>query len=223
MQRTPETPGRLPQPRAVEVDHGVALARRRHGLGQLLPGRQHITGLPQRQLQHQRAEGLLEAAHLLRRGQPGLPRHPDGAQPADGAERAPLPPLGMTQRVQRDRRVAGAARPAAQRDLLGHRAGREERGGLRAEQAGDPLLQGSHDPVAVHVTGLVQVVDVGCVLVEVREPVAKRCAESRARQDALRLPVSDRPPLAEALLCRLLVALVRRVCHAPDDAVPPRA
>ena len=61
-------------------------------------------------------------------------------------------------------------------------------------------------------TGLVQVVDVGCVLVEVREPLAQRAAESRARQDASRLPVGGRPSLPEALLRRLLVSLVRSAC-----------
>ena len=69
-----------------------------------------------------------------------------GRSPLTVAERVPLVHLGVAERVQRHRRVAGAARPAAQGHLLGHRAGREERRGLGAEQPGDPLAPGPRRP-----------------------------------------------------------------------------
>ena len=143
----------LPQARAVEVHHRVPLARRVHHRDQLLPGRQHETRVPQRQFQHQRAEGLLEVAGPPRRSAAAA-RSSDGPSAARSTalKRAALVHLRVGQRVQRHRRVARTARPAAQGDLLRHRAGREERRRLGCpSSARHPPLQLGDDPVAVHV------------------------------------------------------------------------
>ena len=208
------------------MHHRVALPRRRHDLGQLLPGGQHETGVPERQFQHQRPEGLVEVAHLVGRRQPGLARQPDRAQSADRAERVPLVHLGVGERVQGHRRVAGAARPAAQRHLLGHRAGREEGGGLLAEQPGGPLLQGLDDPVAV---------DVRTARPGRTTPAPRRAAPAAARSSPgtrgapgpVRRP-GARPGAATAAPCprpaprrdrRPVARLFGRIAHARDHAV----
>lgn len=52
----------------------------------------------------------------------------------------------MAERVQADTGAAGQLRPVTHGHLLRHRARREERGSLRAEQLGDPQLQLRHRP-----------------------------------------------------------------------------
>ena len=170
-------------------------------------------------------KGSVEVAYLVGGRQPRLARHPDRAQAADLAERVPLVHLGVGQRVQGDGRVAGAARPAAQGDLLGHRARREERGGLLAEQSRDLLLQGLDDPVAVDVGRLVQVVQV----LRASSSSASRSRsvpqEAGAREHPLGAPergAAPQPPFAAP--CRAArprpasvrspARLLRRIAHA---------
>ncbi|CAM5694299.1 Pantothenate synthetase [Streptomyces alboniger] len=50
--------GALPQAGAVEVDDRVPLARRLHHRFELLPRREHETGVPERKFEHERPEGL---------------------------------------------------------------------------------------------------------------------------------------------------------------------
>ena len=227
--------GGLPQTRPVEVHHGVALASRLHDLGELLPGGQHETGVPEGQFQHQRPEGLLEAAYLVGRGLPWLARHMDRAQTGDLPEGVALVHLGMGQGVQGDGGVAGAARPAAQRHLLGHRAGREEGGGLLAEESCDLLLQGLDDAVPVEVGRLVQVVE-RVRPVEQRQALAERCEQPQARQRARRAPIRADAPCAAAqkpfrlrellrsrFVRRLPRALLRCVTHARIISCAPGA
>jgi hypothetical protein len=162
-------------------------------------------------------------------GEPRLARDAYRAQAADLAERVALVHLGMAERVQGDGRVAGAARPAAQGHLLGHRARREERGGLGAEQSGDLRLQRLDDPVAVHVGQLVQVVEVLCP-VQHRQAFPERLVEAEAREHPPCAAMGGQPPLTEPcarLLVRQppgrLLVLFRRVTHAPDPAPRARA
>jgi hypothetical protein len=54
--------------------------------------------------------------------------------------------------------LPGAARPAAQCDLLGHGAGGEEGGGLHTQGAGSVPLQFPDDAVAVHVDPVVRAI-----------------------------------------------------------------
>jgi hypothetical protein len=128
------------------------------------------------------------------------------------------------QRVQGDRRVAGAARPAAQCHLLGHRARGEESGGLRAEQPGDLGLQGLDHAVAVDVRQLVEVVQVVHV-VQQCQALPERVKETGASEHALRAPVRADAPLSAALdplfrgfLVGYLLDLFRRIAHGLDHA-----
>ncbi len=135
----------------------------------------------------------------------------------------PLVHLGVGQGVQGDRAVAGAARPAAQRHLLGHRAAREERGGLRAEQGRYPLLQVRHDPVAVDVHRPVQVVHLGCRLLEGCQPLPHGAPGSLAREHAFRLREGGQPPLPHPLLSGLLRLLLFTVLgHVGHARIMPR-
>lgn len=187
------------------MDHRVALPGGLDDLGELLPGGQQVSGLPERQFQHQRPERLLEAAHLVGGRRPGRVGQPYRVQAADPAEGVALVLLGMAETVQGDDRVAGAARPAAQGHLLGHGPGREEGGGLRAEQGGGPLLQGLDDAVAVHVGGLVEVVQL-LGPVEQGDALAQGRDEAGAGEYAPRAAEGGHAPLPAAP-----VALLRRL------------
>lgn len=213
------------------MDHRVAFVGGLDDGGEFLPGGQDETGVPQGQFEHQRPEGLREVAHLVGGRQPGLARHMDRAQAAYLAERIPFVHFWVGQRVQGDGRVSGAARPAAQGDLLGHRARGKEGRSFLAEQFGDPLLQGLDYAAAVQVRRLVQVVQLGRLLYE-GEPFPERAQEAEAGEGALRVPVRADAPFAALqdaflvgcrlrsppALLRLLFALFRRIAHAPDDA-----
>lgn len=190
------------------MDHRVALPGGLDDLGELLPGGQQVSGLPERQFQHQRPERLLEAAHLVGGRRPGRVGQPYRVQAADPAEGVALVLLGMAETVQGDDRVAGAARPAAQGHLLGHGPGREEGGGLRAEQGGGPLLQGLDDAVAVHVGGLVEVVQL-LGPVEQGDALAQGRDEAGAGEYAPRAAEGGHAPLPAAP-----VALLRRLVLA---------
>ncbi|CAM5517659.1 hypothetical protein SXANM310S_00193 [Streptomyces xanthochromogenes] len=106
----------------------------------------------------------------------------DRAKAAELSEGLALVHLGVGERMQGDRRVAGARGPAAQRGLLGHRAGGEEDGGREAELLGGTALQLGHRAVAVDVGERVQVVDLGAVREEGRQTFRHGVVDRLVRQ-----------------------------------------
>lgn len=217
------------------MHHCIAFAGGLHHGLQLLPLRQYETGVAQRQLEHQRAEGFGEVADLLRGGQPRLGRRVDGAQPAHRPQSTALVHLRVGERVQCHGRAAGAPRPAAQRHLLSHRSGREEGRGLHAEQIGDALLQYGDDPVAVDVRGPVQIGHGTGVRAQVGQLLAERAVDRRPREDPFGPAPGGDPPepfsrfavrptvpypvpcpvpdLVPDLVLRLRSCLLMPVCH----------
>lgn len=134
----------------------------------------------------------------------------DGAQPAHRPQRAALVDLGVGERVQCHRGVAGPPGPAPQRDLLRHRPGREERGGLRAQQASDPFLQLGDDAVAVDVRGAVEIGDGPGPGRQRGQPLTEREVHGRPDQDPFgRGPgVDPAQPLRVLLIPLLLIPLL---------------
>ena len=139
-QRVPQVDGQLPEPGPVQVHPGAPGPGRRHHRGQLAPAGQHEPGVPQRQLQHQRADRLVERGHLLGGRVAWRVRGPHRAETTEQHVRVPLVHHGVASGAGRPV-PAGRLGAVAQGDLLGHGAGGEEGDGLGAEQLGDPALQ----------------------------------------------------------------------------------
>ena len=126
VERAAEVGHALPQPGAVEVDHGVPLTRRLRHIDQLVPRGAGRSPPPAAAV---RASGPRTAP----RGLAPPPRSAAAAPSSDVPSAARSPPSRRRARafpggpgMQRDRPFARPPRPAPQRDLLGHRPGREE-------------------------------------------------------------------------------------------------
>ncbi len=195
-ERAAEVRGAFPQARAVEVDHRVAVPCGRHRGRQFFPCGEDEPGLPQRQFEGQGAERLLKVVYLLRGRHSWCARRMHHVQAADHGIRVAFMHFQMGQGVPGDRPAARAPRPAAQGDLLGHRAGREEGGGLGAQDLGGAALQLAHDAVvvAVDVRPVVQVVRGGRLGQQAVQPLAERRDGGAAREDPLRSAPGRHPP-----------------------------
>ena len=131
---------RLPEPGAVQVHPEATVPGRPDHRDQLVPAGQDETGVPQRQLQQQRADRLVEPATSSAVGLRGASVVRTARRPPSTRVRVPLVHQRVAERVQADGVPAGQLRAVPHGDLLGHRAGGEEGDRLGAQQLGDPAL-----------------------------------------------------------------------------------
>ena len=152
----PKMWSRLPDPGAVQVQRHAAIAARARERLELLPRRQQVAGVTQRQLQQNRTEPPRDGREVVDRRD-----HAAGRQqrPLEAVEQPRAVLLVVQQMGQRRYGDAPAPVPIApdpQHRLLRHGAAREHHRGGLAQQLGDLALQrGDRTAVAVAVPGRV--------------------------------------------------------------------
>jgi hypothetical protein len=148
-----ERHGRVQEPRPVEVHRDPDLAcRRHHGLERVErpdPASRVVVGVLEREHRDPLVGGLRARlaglAHLLGHDPAGDASEADRHQPGVGGRAAVLVDDDVRGLV-RQKHVTRAA-VELERDLVRHRRGREEDGGLLSEQARDPPLELEHGQV----------------------------------------------------------------------------
>ena len=151
-ERPPVERLRLPEPRAIEVDRGAAVAGVPDLRDEVVPRGQPAADLALRQLDDERRQRLLDRLEVVERDQlAGVTDGPpdEAVQPLVGLV---LVELEVAGRVERDDLAAAPVGVDPERDLLGHGPARHEHGGGLAEQLADlPFQHGDGAALAVHV------------------------------------------------------------------------
>ena len=165
-------------------------------------------------------KGSSKRADLLGRGQPGLARHPDRAQAADGAEARPAraPRDGRARAARRSDCRCGPPSSAGRPAGPSCRWGRTRRppcpAARRPAAPGPPRRRPRRRPRVRPGRG-------PRTRLPAAPPAGRAASLEPARGTGTRsaFRCGERPPLPQALLRRLFLAVLRRVGHAPDDAV----
>ena len=121
--------------------HGDPALPRPLDLGdEVVPLREEPARLALRELEQERGDRLVDRLEVLEPDQPVRVADDPRAEAVQVLVRALLVELEMACRVERDGADSAPVAPDPERDRLGHRAARQEDGGLLAEELRDPLL-----------------------------------------------------------------------------------
>ena len=217
----PKCVARLPQARAVEVDHRVAFPGRLHDGGEFLPGRaarnrRRAGAVPASACRRARRSRVSPSAvgsrgsHVtwtVRRPltAPNAPRSCTSGWASGCSATVGLPVRPAQQRSATCCAIVPVGKNAA--------AGYPSSPATRCSRVSD-------DAAAVHVRRLVQVVDLGRASCSSASRSRRSPGNRRAATAALRLPVARAPAApAGAAAPTVRSSVLRRVAHAPDDAV----
>ncbi len=223
--------------RTVEVHERVTLPCCLHHLHQFVPLRQDVSRVPQRQLQHQRPERLLQGPHLARRRQPRLAGRMHRAQPAHRSQRIHSRAARMCHRVQRHHRSSRSAL-AQQRSATCCAivpVGKNTADGNPSSSA-TRRSSSATTPVPVQVDGLGQVVHLLRVAHQLRQPLPQRPLTRSPRQRPAGAPPRHQPapllpvawaittafllPVASAFTMSFLLPVASALTTSPCSASP---